>query len=318
MTVPFNHTEPSPFRYEPRDMREAMIFARAVVESGLAPQAKTPEAAFAMIAMGAELGLTAMQSLRSIYLIDGKPTLSADLIVGLVKRSSVCLYFRLVESDAESATYETLRRGEPELVRYTYSIVDARRAGLHRRRFWTQHPAAMLRARGASTLARMVYPDLVSGLIDGEDDLIFAASSLLSREAADLNRDEVPVQAVAAPKKPMMQGELLPDGVPPRPRRARRAPKVSRSDRSHDHTLLQAREARALELKGMGVTEAARHVAARLTDREVFATFSEAMKALGAEVEKFGVRPHEASLENILSAWLDLDSPVTTPDRAAA
>lgn len=86
--------------FEPRDITEGIELARLLSQSGLLPKsAQKPEAAFAIIAAGRELGLTAMQSIRSIHIIDGKPTLSADLIAALVKqRSDICMYFRLVES----------------------------------------------------------------------------------------------------------------------------------------------------------------------------------------------------------------------------
>ncbi len=161
--------EPSRFRYEPQSMTEAMQFAEAVVQSGLVPHIKRKEAAFAIIVTGAELGLTAMQALRSIYIVDGKPTLSADLMVGLVKRSAVCQWFRLVESGNDRAVYETLRRGEPEPTKYVYNMEDAHRAGLTGRRPWKQYTAAMLRARCATALARAVYPDLVAGIYDPDE-----------------------------------------------------------------------------------------------------------------------------------------------------
>jgi outer membrane biosynthesis protein TonB len=161
--------EPSRFRYEPQSMQEAMLFAEAVVQSGLVPHIKRKEAAFAVIVTGAELGLTAMQALRSIHVVDGKPTLSAELILGLVKRSSACQWFRLVESTNDQAVYETLRRGEPEPTRYVYSTDDANRAGLLSRRPWRQYTAAMLRARCATALARAVYPDLVAGIYDPDE-----------------------------------------------------------------------------------------------------------------------------------------------------
>lgn len=163
-----DHT-PSPYRYEPQDMASALRFADAVVRSGLTPNVRSKEQAFVLLATGAELGLTAMQSLRSIHVIDGKPCLSADLIVGLVKRSPVCEWFRLVESTNEQAVYETQRRGEPKPTRYGYTVADARRANLLNKRSWRQHPAAMLRARAASALARAVYPDLVAGVYDPEE-----------------------------------------------------------------------------------------------------------------------------------------------------
>lgn len=157
--------------FEPRDIDEGYNMAKLLVASGLMPKGVTrPEAAFAIIAAGRELGLTAMQSIRSIHIIEGKPTLSADLVAALCKsRSDVCLYFRLVESTDKVARYETHRRGEPEPTPMAWTWDDATRAGVAGKDNWKKYPAAMLRARCITALARAVYPDLAMGVYDPDE-----------------------------------------------------------------------------------------------------------------------------------------------------
>jgi hypothetical protein len=169
------HTEttlaaPAAKAFEPGSFGEAMGMAKALVESRLFPSVRTPEAAFAIIATGRELGLSMMQSLRGIHVIEGKPTLSADAMAGLVKsRRDVCLYFRCVESTDDLAVYETQRVGEPEPTRTSFSMKDAQRAGVEKKDNWRKYPAAMLRARCVTALARAVYPDLLMGIYDPEE-----------------------------------------------------------------------------------------------------------------------------------------------------
>lgn len=122
-----------------------------------------------IVLTGQELGLSPMQSIRSINVIDGKPVLDAALIVALVKRSSACEEFRLVESTNERATYETRRRGESKATPMTYTIADAKAAGLTNKQNWIKHPAAMLRARCSSALGRAVYPDVVLNIYDQDE-----------------------------------------------------------------------------------------------------------------------------------------------------
>ena len=156
--------------FEPATLSEALHVSGVLVASRLLPRSiQTPEAAFAVIATGRELGLSAMQALRAIHIVEGKPTLSADLMVALVKRSPECSFFRLVESTAERATYETLRRGEPSPTRLGYTIEEAKASGAATKDNWRKYPAAMLRARAASSLARAVYPDLVLGVYDPDE-----------------------------------------------------------------------------------------------------------------------------------------------------
>lgn len=118
---------------------------------------------------GAELGLQPMQALRSIVVVKGRPTLSADLMVSLVKqRKDVCEYLRLVKSTPEEAVYEAKRVGEPQPTPMAFTMQDATRAGLAGSDTYRKYPAAMLRARCASAICRAVFPDLCMGLYDSD------------------------------------------------------------------------------------------------------------------------------------------------------
>ena len=180
--------------FEPRSIDEGYDLAKLLVASGLLGRNVTrPEQAFTIIATGRELGLTAMQSLRSIHIIEGKPTLSADLMAALCKsRPDVCVYFRLVESTPERATYETQRKGEPSPTRMTWTIQQAKDAGVTGKDNWRKYPDAMLRARCIAALARAVYPDLAMGIYDPD-------------EVADIP---------AAPAAPPQRYEVVPPPAP--------------------------------------------------------------------------------------------------------
>lgn len=164
----------------PRTLDEVARMAKMAHASGLVKVA-SPEAAGVILLTGAELGLSPMQALRGIYVVDGKPTLSADLMVAIVKRADVCQWWRTAESTPETCTIETQRRGDPAPSRRTWTIADAQRAGLTGRQPWRQYPATMLRHRCAADLAREVYPDVVLGLYDPEE---LGADVLVEQETA--------------------------------------------------------------------------------------------------------------------------------------
>lgn len=158
---------------------KAEQIAARLSKSSLLPSAvrgKPADLAVIMIT-GHELGLSPMQALRGLHVVEGRPILSADLIVGLVKKHPACKYFRLVESTDEKATYETQREGEPEPTRITWTIQQAAKAGLTGRQNWKAHPAAMLRARASAALARAVYPDVAMGIYDPDEALDFIDAS---------------------------------------------------------------------------------------------------------------------------------------------
>ncbi len=154
--------------YEPRNIGEAQTLAISFAKSGFLTGISTPEQALLIMATGHELGIPATAALRSIHVISGKPVLSADLMVALVKRSGVCEYFRVLTSTDEKAEYATKRRGDPE-VRQSFSIADAKRAGIGGGGNWSKYPRVMLRHRAAAELARLVYPDVILGVYAEEE-----------------------------------------------------------------------------------------------------------------------------------------------------
>ena len=206
--------------FEPTSLSEALHVSQVLVASRLLPRAiQTPEAAFAVIATGRELGLSAMQALRAIHIVEGKPTLSADLMVALVKRSPECSFFRMVESTGERATYETQRRGEPSPTRLSFTMDEARASGAASKDNWRKYAAAMLRARASSGLARAVYPDLVLGVYDPDEldvrDVTPPSAVTVSAERVAV--PQVPMHARPAPvtaKAPTATQELAAESAP--------------------------------------------------------------------------------------------------------
>ena len=156
----------------PRSVDEAQGMASRLAVSSIIDSRyqKRPEDVLAVILTGAELGLAPMQSLRGIRMIDGKPTMMADMMGALVmSKRDVCEYLRCVESTEQRAVYETKRKGSPKEDTLTFTIEQATKAGLASKDNWRKYPQAMLRARALSAICRMAYPDLVAGVYDPEE-----------------------------------------------------------------------------------------------------------------------------------------------------
>lgn len=124
---------------------------------------RNAQEAFVRIATGLEIGLSPFQSLNAIHVIEGRPTLSAQWMVALIKSSPICEKFVCTVSTDKIATYVTKRKNEGEMT-LSFTIEQAQRGGLTGRGPWKAHTEDMLRARAASKLARMVYPDLLAGM----------------------------------------------------------------------------------------------------------------------------------------------------------
>ena len=151
--------------YEPKTVDQSMWLAKTIAESGMAPAGMdTPQKLIVAMINGAGLGLSAMQSIQNIHVIKGKPTLSADLMGAITRSSRACLYLRETVATTERVTMTTARTDDPdhEFTR-TWTLEDAKRAGLAGSSTWRSYPRQMLRARCLSEICRAVFPEVVGG-----------------------------------------------------------------------------------------------------------------------------------------------------------
>jgi len=155
---------------EPSTMGAAWQLAKGVFQSRLYPQLATPEAVWAIIIRGREMGLGALTALDTIVMIKGKPCLSSHLIIARAKQHPECEYFQLVSSDDKAAEYVCKRRGNPEPTRHRYTIEQAEQAGLVKPGTpWQTRPAEMLRKTCGAQLARIEFTEALLGAYSVEE-----------------------------------------------------------------------------------------------------------------------------------------------------
>ena len=150
-------------------MDDARQLAKWMHDSRMFSAYGTPQGVLSTVLLGRELGMPAMAALRSVHVIEGKHSLSADLMVALVLKSGFCEYFQMIESTDTICTFETKRKTSPNPIRISYTTLDAEKAGIGRKGNWAKMPKQMLRARAKSELARLEYPDLLAGLYTPEE-----------------------------------------------------------------------------------------------------------------------------------------------------
>lgn len=117
-------------------------------------------AILACVATGRELGIGDMVALKSIHIIDGKATFSAELMVQLVRRRGHSITGEVSDG---SATITGTRADNGDEMTSTWTIEMAERAGLLNKSNWKKYPEAMLWARAASQLCRMLFADCFAG-----------------------------------------------------------------------------------------------------------------------------------------------------------
>jgi hypothetical protein len=153
----------------PTNYQELSDFARLAANSELVPRDYRGKVGNVMIAcqMGSELGLSPMQSLNSIAVINGRPGVWGDGLIGLCRQSPLCediVETLTGEGDDREAVCIAKRRGAAP-VEGRFSVADAKRARLWGKPGpWTEYPDRMLRNRARSFALRDAFPDVLRGL----------------------------------------------------------------------------------------------------------------------------------------------------------
>ena len=188
---------------------DAFRFSKMVAASEFAPKdfKGKPESCMLAIQHGSEVGLSPMQSLQSIAVINGRPTIWGDAALALVQSSPVCEYVKeYVEGQGDNLTAvcEAKRRGYPAPTVSRFSMADAKRAGLAGKAGpWSQYPERMLALRARGFALRNAFADALRGLITAEEaqdypQAVVASEPVVVRPKFD---DEPrPAKVVLAPK----------------------------------------------------------------------------------------------------------------------
>ncbi len=214
--VPFNPD--STFDLVP----QASSLAEQIAATDFAPQGLRGKPAAVMAAMlqGHELGIGPMASLSQIAVINGKPCMSAQLMRALVQRAGHDLWF---ESKTNTKVVIAGRRSdwpEDRVARVSWSMDDAKAAGLAGGQNYRKYPRAMLAARATGELCRDNFADVLGGigytpeeLTDGDlvadGDLVVEGRADIEPEAPATTRrsagraataKKAPAKKAAAPK----------------------------------------------------------------------------------------------------------------------
>ena len=156
-------------------MADAMSYSKMVANSDFAPKdfRGKPESCLLAIDLGSSIGLSRIQSLQSIAVINGRPTIWGDAALALVQSSPVCEFIsEAVDGDGEQmvATCTAKRRGYPQPTVVKFTVADAKKAGLWGKTGpWTQYPKRMLQMRARGFALRDAFPDVLKGLVTAEE-----------------------------------------------------------------------------------------------------------------------------------------------------
>lgn len=170
-------------KHEPMNLDDITRTAKLLAMSGYFEAKGNSDTAIAQIATkilaGAELGYGPFAAVNGLHIIQGKPTISANLMAAAVKGHQKYDY-RVRQMDDTSVSLEFFE-GNKSLGTSTFTIEDARKAGTQNLQ---KFPRNMLFARAMSNGVRWFCPDVFSG------------NAVYTPEEFDVDANTEPVQTL--------------------------------------------------------------------------------------------------------------------------
>lgn len=213
-----------------------MELAKTLASSQLIPKAfqQRPGDVFVAMMWSHSLGIPIVQGLQGIAVINGKPSLYGDALLAVCMGSGQMADIEETvtgNADNLTATCKVTRRGKPTPVVSTFSIADARAAGLLGKPGpWKQYTSRMLKMRARAFALRDAFPDVLSGIASAEEmqDVEGTATEKATENVAEQvakmprRRSKLPVQApkegteaeVVKPAAPAQELPLPPEPAP--------------------------------------------------------------------------------------------------------
>lgn len=158
--------------YDPLVIKAQLVMAERMAQSKLIPYTlhKKPHDILIILQQGRELNIPPMQALNGINVIQGKPTVSPQLMLAMIYRGmpNALIEFDLNEKDSV-AIVTMARAGGVNKYTSTWSLDRANKMGLTGKDNWKKQPMTMLKWRAVSDAARIVFPDIISGIYTTEE-----------------------------------------------------------------------------------------------------------------------------------------------------
>ena len=132
-------------------------------KSDLVPKSyrQKPENVFLAYIAGQPFGWDVTMAMRSFHIIEGTPSLKPEIQLALVRQAGHSV---TVEKSSVDLVVITGKRSDTgDIATASYSIEDAKRAGLIGKGNWKTYPEDMLFARAVSRLCRRLFQDVLLG-----------------------------------------------------------------------------------------------------------------------------------------------------------
>ena len=181
-------------------LNEIMTLGDVFKASGYFKDVRDQAQAVVKILYGRELGFSPVVSMMGVYIVDGKPSMAANLLASAVKRSGRYDYRVLKNTNTECSILFKGRTDDgkwEEIGTTDFTMEDAKTAKVAHKDNWVKYPKAMLFARAMSAGVRAHCPDVTTCPAYVPEEL-----------GADVNEDGE-MKTVTAPHEPEKKAQPL-------------------------------------------------------------------------------------------------------------
>ena len=173
-------------------VRDSMDIAQNFAKSGFFSDTKEVAQAFVKIMAGQELGIPPFAAMTGVHVIQGKPAIGAGLIAGRIKGSGKYDY-RVTKLD-DTGCVIVFFQGGVQIGESSFTMEDAKAAGVTGNATWTKLRRNMLFARAISNGARWYTPDIFAGPVYTPEEM--------GVDVVDQDVIDVPATPVEQTKQP--------------------------------------------------------------------------------------------------------------------
>lgn len=154
------------------EMATILSIAEMAIKSRLIPSnITTKEQAAIIILKGRELGLPPLVSFAHIHVIQGKPTMSAEILLAHIYKDYPTAQVNIVEKTASKCVLKAKRPNETEFSEFTWDMDRAKKMGLDQKDNWKKQPETMLFWRAITEMKRAKFPEVCLGVDYSREEL---------------------------------------------------------------------------------------------------------------------------------------------------
>ena len=167
------------------------------------------------VLVGREIGIGPMESIHSLYLVNGQVAMTGKLMSGMVHRAGHQIRLQTAQDSITAIGFrrDYVTHELTEVGQWTFGREDAERAGLDAKDTYQSYPHTMWMWRAVSMLCRIFFPDVISGMAAYVPEELGIPVDKIERMPDDIQlvdeNDELGLDAAALDVVDVMDAEIV-------------------------------------------------------------------------------------------------------------